>query len=39
MDDNRYPRTATSNGIITDVRLERLTVLRGDEDTFGSNWK
>jgi uroporphyrinogen decarboxylase len=36
MDDNRYPRTATSTGVIAGVRdLERLSVLRGDEDSFG----
>ena len=36
MDDNRYPRTATSSGVIETVAdLERLTVLRGDEDSFG----
>ena len=36
MDDNRYPRTATSTGTIADVAgLDRLSVLAGDEDTFG----
>jgi uroporphyrinogen decarboxylase len=36
MDDNRYPRTKTSNGIIREVDdLDRLTVLSGDEDSFG----
>ncbi len=36
MDDNRYPRTATATGVITGPRdLDRLAVLRGDEDTFG----
>ncbi len=36
MDDNRYPRTATSTGLIAGVGdLERLSVLRGDEDSFG----
>jgi hypothetical protein len=36
MDDNRYPRTATSSGVITSVAdLDQLSVLRGDEDSFG----
>jgi uroporphyrinogen decarboxylase len=36
MDDNRYPRTATPDGVIRDARdLGRLRVLRGDEDSFG----
>ena len=36
MDDNRYPRTATPSGVIADARdLDKLLVLRGDEDTFG----
>ncbi len=36
MDDNRYPRTATPRGVISEIAdLERLTVLRGDEDAFG----
>jgi uroporphyrinogen decarboxylase len=36
MDDNRYPRTATSTGVIVGAAdLERLSVLRGDEDSFG----
>jgi len=36
MDDNRYPRSATATGVIAGPRdLERLAVLRGDEDTFG----
>ncbi|MFV1964937.1 MAG: uroporphyrinogen decarboxylase family protein [Pirellulaceae bacterium] len=36
MDDNRYPRTATTSGVITDVAdLDKLTVLNGDEDRFG----
>jgi len=36
MDDNRYPRTATSSGVIAGAGdLERLSVLRGDEDSFG----
>jgi uroporphyrinogen decarboxylase len=36
MDDNRYPRTATRSGVITDIDdLDKLSVLRGDEDAFG----
>ena len=36
MDDNRYPRTATPQGVIAEIAdLKRLTVLRGDEDAFG----
>lgn len=36
MDDNRYPRSDVPGGVIADARdLERLAVLRGDEDTFG----
>lgn len=36
MDENRYPRTATASGVIVDIDdLDRLKVLRGDEDTFG----
>lgn len=36
MDDNRYPRPETSSGIIQGpADLDRLTVLGGDEDTFG----
>jgi len=36
MDDNRYPRIATSAGVIAGAGdLERLTVLRGDEGSFG----
>jgi uroporphyrinogen decarboxylase len=36
MDDNRYPRSALPEGRIASARdLERLSVLRGDEDTFG----
>lgn len=36
MDDNRYPRLGLPSGVITEAAdLERLTVLRGDEDTFG----
>ncbi len=36
MDDNRYPRSATSSGVIADVRdLDKLYVLSGDEDSFG----
>lgn len=36
MDDNRYPRSATSGGVITEVRdLDKLHVLNGDEDSFG----
>jgi len=36
MDDNRYPRSALAQDSITGVRdLEALSVLRGDEDTFG----
>jgi len=36
MDDNRYPRTATSSGVITEIGdLDKLSVLAGDEDSFG----
>ena len=36
MDDNRYPRTATSSGVISSVEdLDGFSVLGGDEDTFG----
>ena len=36
MDDNRYPRTAIPNGVIAEAQdLDRLAVLRGDEDSFG----
>jgi uroporphyrinogen decarboxylase len=36
MDDNRHPRPRSSNGVVsTAADLERLTVLRGDEDSFG----
>ena len=36
MDDNRYPRPATAAGVIAEVGdLDKLSVLRGDEDTFG----
>src|SRR5262245_9127221 len=36
MDDNRYPRTATRMGVITSIGdLDQLSVLAGDEDTFG----
>lgn len=36
MDDNRYPRTATRSGTITSAEeLDKLSVLGGDEDTFG----
>ena len=36
MDDNGYPRSALPSGVIRDTEdLERLEVLRGDEDTFG----
>ncbi len=36
MDDNRYPRPSTASGVVTTVAdLERLTVLRGDEQSFG----
>ncbi|MBN2368987.1 MAG: hypothetical protein JXO72_00700 [Vicinamibacteria bacterium] len=36
MDDNRYPRAETSNGVIAGVDdLDRLSVRRGDEDAFG----
>jgi uroporphyrinogen decarboxylase len=36
MDDNRYPRPQTAGGVVrTVVDLERLSVLRGDEDSFG----
>lgn len=35
MDDNRYPRIGLTGGIIAGTEdLERLTVLRGDEDRF-----
>ena len=36
MDDNRYPRSGVPSGVIADARdLDRLAVLRGDEETFG----
>jgi uroporphyrinogen decarboxylase len=36
MDDNRYPRSATPTGVIGSVEdLDRLSVLGGDEDSFG----
>ena len=36
MDDNRYPRFATASGVIeTAGDLDKLSVLRGDEDSFG----
>jgi uroporphyrinogen decarboxylase len=36
MDDNRYPRTATRSGVIATVEdLDKLTVLLGEEDSFG----
>jgi uroporphyrinogen decarboxylase len=36
MDDNRYPRFATASGVIETVGdLDKLSVLRGDEDSFG----
>ena len=36
MDYNRYPRAATTNGVITEVAdLGKLTVLTGEEDSFG----
>jgi uroporphyrinogen decarboxylase len=36
MDDNRYPRPATSTGMIAEVGdLDRLTVLAGNEQSFG----
>jgi uroporphyrinogen decarboxylase len=36
MDDNRYPRTATSSGVIaTAGDLDRLAVLDGSQDSFG----
>ncbi|HID21864.1 MAG TPA: hypothetical protein EYP14_05615, partial [Planctomycetaceae bacterium] len=36
MDDNRYPRTATADGVIDEPDdLDRLRVLDGDEDSFG----
>jgi uroporphyrinogen decarboxylase len=36
MDDNRYPRIDLPQGVITQAAdLDRLSVLRGDEDTFG----
>jgi uroporphyrinogen decarboxylase len=35
MDDNRYPRFQLPHGVIGDVAdLDRLSILRGDEDTF-----
>ena len=36
MDDNRYPRTATSSGVFSEVSdLDKLSVMAGDEDSFG----
>ena len=36
MDDNRYPRPVTPTGTIAETRdLDRLTVLAGDEQSFG----
>jgi uroporphyrinogen decarboxylase len=36
MDDDRYPRTATPSGVISSVQdLDKLKVLKGDEDSFG----
>lgn len=36
MDDNRYPRRAAPDGVIARVEdLDRLPVLRGEEDSFG----
>jgi uroporphyrinogen decarboxylase len=36
MDDNRYPRSGIRGGVIADLSdLRQLSVLRGDEDTFG----
>jgi len=36
MDDNRYPRSVVANGVIAGAGdLDRLSVLGGDEDTFG----
>jgi len=36
MDDNRYPRPATPGGVIAGARdLDKFSVLRGDEETFG----
>ena len=36
MDDNRYPRPATGSGVLAEpADLDRLSVLQGDEDTFG----
>ncbi len=36
MDDNRYPRTATPTGVVSEPSdLKKLTVLNGDEDSFG----
>jgi uroporphyrinogen decarboxylase len=36
MDDNRVPRSALPSGFIAEAKdVDRLTVLRGDEDTFG----
>jgi uroporphyrinogen decarboxylase len=35
MDDNRYPRTATPSGVLESAAdLDKLSVLRGDEDSF-----
>jgi uroporphyrinogen decarboxylase len=36
MDDNRYPRSATASGVIAEAGdLDKLSVLGGDEETFG----
>ncbi|HEV3261199.1 MAG TPA: uroporphyrinogen decarboxylase family protein [Gemmataceae bacterium] len=36
MDDNRYPRRATPSGVVAGIDdLDKLKVLKGDEDTFG----
>ena len=36
MNDNRYPRKALPGGVVADVQdLEKLSVLNGDEATFG----
>jgi uroporphyrinogen decarboxylase len=36
MDDNRYPRSAIAGGVVANASdLDKLRVLRGDEDSFG----
>ncbi len=36
MDDNRYPRPPVNGGVLVETRdLEKLTVLQGDEGSFG----